>query len=118
MQVTFSAWQNQWTLYLVSARHGMVGESTAASAVSGDSWAPAWEAPLIALVVVVLSLLGALLLLLLASSIEREGLLRSEMQARDLLEEEKQHTDALIVRQLNLISCFASSTGSGSQVSV
>lgn len=110
VSVEIKALQNSWMLYMVPANKGMVGSSS-----GGDSWRPSWEGPLIAMVVIVSVLLALLLLMLIASAGQREELLEAqerlleaEMAARGALEEEKKHTDALIVRQLNLIACFAS----------
>ena len=98
VSVTFSALNNEWTLWVVDKR----------------GWTPDWQAPLIAAVVVIAMLVTALIVLLIASHLQQQQLLdeqrasnRKLAQTKAVLEAEKATTDALIMRQLNLISCFA-----------
>ncbi|KAG1675607.1 hypothetical protein FOA52_014195, partial [Chlamydomonas sp. UWO 241] len=117
VSVTFGALQSEWTLHVVSTHGGrMVGD--------GDSsWVPGWKCGLTIGVVLASLLFAFLLLLLLATHVEqselldeqaalmdqKDELLGESRRARAALELEKKHTDVLIMRQLNLISCFASS---------
>ena len=101
IKVTFSALNKDWTLWVVDRR----------------GWTPSWFAPLIAAVVVASLLLILMTLLLLASHLEQQQLLKIQKasnrklaQTKAVLEAEKATTDALIVRQLNLISCFAAAS--------
>jgi hypothetical protein len=73
-----------------------------------------WHAPLIAVVIIVAVIFSLLLLLLMASFLEQgqalaelQGSNKKLYEARTVLEAEKAHTDALIIRHLNLISCFS-----------
>lgn len=65
VSVTFGAMQNEWTLHIVKK--------------DGCGWVPAWRDGLIALVVIASVLVGALLLLLLATHEEQKELLAEQV---------------------------------------
>ena len=98
VSIPIPVFDDHWTLWIVDSR----------------GWTPEWTAPLIACVVIIAVIFSLLILLLMASYLEQVKALqdlqasnRKLDDARTVLEAEKAHTDALIVRQLNLISCFS-----------
>ncbi|GAX79340.1 hypothetical protein CEUSTIGMA_g6782.t1 [Chlamydomonas eustigma] len=101
VQVDISALNNEWTLWVVDNR----------------GWTPSYKTPLIILVVFGSFILTLMILLLMASHLEQHLMLAEQRavnqrlaETKAVLEEEKFHTDALIKRQLDLISCFASNS--------
>lgn len=75
---------------------------------------------------VIVAVIFALLLLLLMASFLEQGQALAELQgsnkkldeARTVLEAEKAHTDALIIRHLNLISCFSDEMNKANRTSM
>ena len=98
VNVKIQALNNEWTLYVVDSR----------------GWTPAYKTGLIAGVVLASVLVTLIILLLISSHLEQEELLEETEAAhkrleetKSILEAEKIHADALVARQLNLISCFS-----------
>lgn len=98
ISIPIPIFDQQWTLWIVESQ----------------GWVPTWQAPLIAVVVIVGVVFALLVLLLMASFLEQGQTLadlqasnRKLDEARTVLEAEKANTDALIIRHLNLISCFS-----------
>ncbi|KIY99809.1 Serine/threonine-protein kinase PAK 7 [Monoraphidium neglectum] len=68
-------------------------------------WVPEWRAPMVSAVVVSSVLTGLLVCAVLVGRREEAWLLAEMRDANEALAEEKQRTDVLLARQLNLLSC-------------
>ena len=80
---------------------------------SQGSWQPSWRNPLIATVIVISAIIAALVFYAIWSSKKQAQLLRASRaantslaQTKAILEKEKVRTDALVLRQLDLIECL------------
>lgn len=83
---------------------------------SSGSWEPSWKNPLIAAVIVISAIIAALVFYAMYSAKRQAQLLSSSRAANErlsqtkaILEEEKVRTDALVIRQLELIQCLGGS---------
>ena len=85
---------------------------------SSGTWEPSWKNPLIAAVIVIAAIISALVFYALFSSKKQAQLLRTSCatneklaQTKGVLEEEKVRTDALVLRQMELIHCLGRDLG-------
>ncbi|KAL6760519.1 kinase-like domain-containing protein [Haematococcus lacustris] len=102
VKVPLQVSNNNWTVYLSPA----------------EGWAPAWEAGMIALVVLGSVVLAILIAIIMAFWAQQAALLTDVLTSNkalaattDHLEEEKLRLDALLVRQYNLINVLDGSAG-------